>query len=87
MAAEFADEDPHRKVHRPPNPLDGYKLVELLVDADSRLIGTRARDVVWPAGAIPVAVIRGAGSIEDFQDTSLRLGDRVNLLAAEPPAT
>ena len=85
MAAEFGTEDPHDRAHQPTHPLDGYKLVELMVGPGSALIGARTRDVNWPIGAIPVAVIRSLRMIDDFQDAKLRLGDHVSLLTPGPP--
>ena len=83
-AAEFAAKDPHRQVHVPSTPLDGYEILEVTISEQTPASGRLLGDVAWPAGSKVVAVTEGDGLVAPRADVELRPGGRVVLLA---PAT
>lgn len=85
IAADFAVADPEREAHRPPDPLDGYRIVELTVDSGAAIQGARLEDVRWPAGAVLVGGSRGSRALDATAEITLEAGDRVVLLARAVP--
>jgi CIC family chloride channel protein len=65
----------------PPVPLDGYRVVELTVGESSLAAGARLGQVSWPAGTIPVSVLRDRSLKDPDPALTLIAGDRVSLLA------
>jgi hypothetical protein len=49
--------------------------------------GQRLGDVAWPAGAVPVTVLRAGRFRSAAPGIVLRAGDRVSVLAAAPRAS
>ncbi|MBV9819756.1 MAG: chloride channel protein [Solirubrobacterales bacterium] len=78
--AELGAPEPEH-AHRPPTPLQGHRVLEVIVDDRSPLRGTPADEVRWPRGAVVVGVNRGAQPLPDRAGVELRGGDRVILLA------
>ncbi|HTJ68103.1 MAG TPA: chloride channel protein [Actinospica sp.] len=66
-----------------PNPLTGYRVIEVLVGEDSRAIGKSLDAVDWPAGHIPVSVLHRRVLHEADPGLKLTVGDRVNLLVRQ----
>ena len=64
-----------------PNPLSGYRVLEVLVDEDSAAAGKPLSSIVWPDGHTPVSVMRHRDLREADPRLVLAVGDRVNLLA------
>jgi CIC family chloride channel protein len=66
-----------------PNPLTGYRVIEVLLDDRSPAVGKELGVVEWPPHHIPVSVLHRRVVRE--ADPALRLyaGDRVNLLVRE----
>ncbi len=83
-AAEFAVKDPHKQVHVPTTPLDGYEILEITISPQSPVGGRVLGEVAWPAGSTVVAVTEGDRLAAPRADIKLRPGGRVVLLA---PAT
>jgi CIC family chloride channel protein len=68
----------------PPAPLNGYQVIELTVTGASPAAGARLGAVAWPAGSMPVAVLRGHDHQSPDPALALRPGDRISLLAPAP---
>jgi CIC family chloride channel protein len=86
-AADFAVEDPESRAHTPTTPLRGYEIVELAIGPRSPALGRAVGEIAWPAGSHVVAVTDGREVVPVRNDTKLRAGERVILLApaASPP--
>jgi CIC family chloride channel protein len=67
----------------PPNPLPGYRIVEITLPDDSPAAGTRLSDVTWPAGYLPVSLLRNRHLRPPEPHLIMRPGDRIALLTAE----
>jgi CIC family chloride channel protein len=67
-----------------PNPLTGFRVIEVLLDDHSPAAGKNLGTIAWPPGHTPVSVLRHTSLRE--ADPSLRLsaGDRIHLLVREP---
>lgn len=63
-----------------PNPLNGFRVVEVCVDEHSPASGRLLGAVAWPAGHVPVSVLRGRVLQEPDPSLLLTPGDLVNLL-------
>jgi CIC family chloride channel protein len=63
-----------------PNPLTGYRVIEVLVGEDSHAVGKPLAAVDWPTGHIPVSVLHRRVLHEADPGLKLTAGDRVNLL-------
>lgn len=68
----------------PPNPLPGYRIIEITLPDDSPVAGTRLREVTWPPGYLPVSLLRNRHLRRPEPDIIMRPGDRIALLTAEP---
>lgn len=64
-----------------PNPLTGYRIVEIIVSEESPAAGRALGALAWPAGCIPVSVQHGHTLRDAEPGLTLAVGDRVNLLA------
>jgi CIC family chloride channel protein len=71
-------------VTEPPNPLPGYRVVEITLPDDSPAAGTRLSDVTWPPGYLPVSLLRNRHLRRPDPHVLLRPGDRIALLTPEP---
>jgi CIC family chloride channel protein len=69
----------------PPNPLPGYRIVEITLPDDSPAAGTMLSDVTWPAGYMPVSLLRNRHLRPPEPHLVMRPGDRIALLTAEAP--
>jgi CIC family chloride channel protein len=69
-----------------PNPLHGFRVVEVLLEDHSPAIGRPLGAIDWPAGHIPVSVLHQRVLREAAPGLILRAGDRVNLLTGRPEA-
>jgi len=85
VAADFAVEDLQSRAHTP--TMRGYKIVELAIGPRSPALGRPVGEIAWPAGSHVVAVTDGCEIVPVRNDTKLRAGERVILLApaASPP--
>ena len=66
-----------------PNPLTGYRVIEVLVDEHSPAAGTALGVMAWPAGHIPVSVLHHRVLHEADPSLELAAGDRINLLVRQ----
>ena len=83
-AAEFAVTEPHKQVHVPSTPLDGYQILELTISPEATVRGRRFGEVRWPTGCSVLAASEGHKLVAPRADIELRPGERIVLLA---PAT
>jgi CIC family chloride channel protein len=65
----------------PPEPLPGYRVLEISVGTGSRAAGKRLGAVDWPAASIPVCVLRGRVLRDPDPELILEPGDRISVLA------
>jgi CIC family chloride channel protein len=84
LAADWAHEDLESSLREPPAPVHGYQLAEITLDSTSPAAGRRIADVAWPAGSVPVTVLRGGRLRPTDPGTVLRTGDRISLLVPAP---
>jgi len=68
----------------PPAPLAGYQVLEVTVSPGSPTAGQRLASIRWPAGSIPVAVLRHRTLQDPDPGLALTAGDRVRVLV--PPS-
>jgi CIC family chloride channel protein len=66
-----------------PDPLNGYRVIEVLLGEDSHAIGKSLDAVAWPPGHIPVSVLHRRVLHEADPSLKLTSGDRVNLLVRQ----
>jgi hypothetical protein len=71
---------------QPPTPLHGYQVMEVTVMAGSPAAGQAIGHVAWPAGTIPVSLLRHRRLEEPDPVIVLAPGDRLSLLAPVGPA-
>jgi CIC family chloride channel protein len=67
-----------------PNPLPGYRIVEITLPDDSPAAGTKLGDLTWPAGYQPVSLLRNRHLRAPDPHLVVRPGDRIALLTPEP---
>jgi CIC family chloride channel protein len=79
-AEELAVERVAQHLRQPHTPLDGYRLVTLVVPSIEST-GLRAADIDWPPGALAVAARRGGIGFTVHDRTELHDGDLVTILA------
>ena len=80
-AAEFAVKEPHKQVHVPTTPLDGYEILEITISPQAPACGRRLSEMRWPAGSSVLAASEGHKLIAADADIELRPGQRIVLLA------
>ncbi len=80
-AAEFAVKEPHKQVHIPTTPLDGYEILEITISPQATACGRRLGEVRWPAGSSVLAASEGHKLIAADADIELLPGQRIVLLA------
>jgi chloride channel protein, CIC family len=68
----------------PPDPLPGYQVAEVTVGAGKPAAGEPLGSIEWPAGSIPVSVLRHRILREPDPGLRLMAGDRVSLLVPAP---
>jgi len=81
VAADFGADDPSVLAHRSSAPLTGYEMVEITIDADSAADGRRVDEIAWPPDCLVVAVTDDHGLVALGDDTILKVGERVIVLA------
>jgi CIC family chloride channel protein len=69
---------------QPPDPLDGYQILEITISAGSPANGQTLGETTWPPGWIPVTILDNHTLRDPDPRITLASGDRVNLLAPEP---
>jgi len=79
-AADTGQETPDAAAAQPPNPLPGYRIVEITLADDSPAAGTRLGDVSWPPGYVPVSLLRDRNLRRPDPRTVIHPGDRIALL-------
>ena len=67
----------------PPNPLPGYRIVEITLPDDSPAAGTRLSNTTWPPGSMPVSLLRDRHLHRPDPHLVLRPRDRIALLTPE----
>ena len=67
-----------------PNPLPGYRIVEITLPDDSPAAGSRLGEVTWPTGYQPVSLLRNRHLRAPDPHLVIRPGDRIALLTPEP---
>jgi chloride channel protein, CIC family len=80
-AVSSAAPGPQATAPQPPNPLAGYQVREITLSADSPAAGQALGAIAWPAGSIPVSVLRDRTLQEPDPALTLTTGDRVSLLS------
>ena len=65
----------------PPTPLRGYQVLEVTVSPGSPAAGMRLGSISWPAGSIPVSVLRHRRLRDPRPGVILAAGDRISVLA------
>ena len=68
----------------PPDPLHGYQVLEVTLAPDSPAAGRPLGSIPWPAGSIPVSVLRDRSLTDPDPGLTLNAGDRVSLLTPAP---
>jgi CIC family chloride channel protein len=71
----------------PPDPLPGYRIVEITLPDDSSAAGTELGDITWPPGYLPVSLLRNRHLRPPEPHLVMRPGDRIALLTPEPSCT
>lgn len=80
-AADWDHDSPASTAGAPPNPLPGYRVIEITIADGSAAAGTRLGDITWPPDWVPVSLLRNRSLRQPDPKTVLDAGDRVNLLA------
>ena len=89
MAPEQGTTDRQAPGHgeeKAPTPLASYRIVELSVTPGTTADGARIDSLPWPAGSVPVSVLRARRYRDAEPGLILRSGDRISLLAPTPKA-
>src|SRR5882757_3024610 len=81
LAAEWASPDSGPARREPPDPLDGYQLLEITIAPGSPAAGHALREATWPPGSTPVSVRDNHALRDPDPAITLNPGDRVSLLA------
>ena len=79
-AAEFAVNEPHKQVHVPTMPLNGYEILEITISPQATACGRRLGELRWPTGSSVLAASEGHKLIAPGADIELRPGERIVLL-------
>lgn len=88
VAADIGARDPERAAHQSSAPLQGYEIVDLSITPDSSAAGRRIGEVLWPRGAIVVAITDAGEVTPALLTTTIHAGERVVVLApASSPHT
>ena len=65
----------------PPTPLPGYQVLEVTISPGSPAAGMRLASIRWPAGSIPVSLLRHRKLQDARPGVILAAGDRISVLA------
>jgi CIC family chloride channel protein len=84
LAADWGHGDLESSLREPPSPLPGYRVAEITVAGGSPASGQRLGGVAWPAGSVPVTVLRAGRLRPADPGIVLHAGDRVSLLTPAP---
>ena len=84
LSAEWGNPHAPGQLHTPSFPLEGYRLFEVPITADSTLAGHRVYGVELPPGAIAAAITAGRRTVVARDDTVLQAGDRLHVLVLDP---
>ncbi len=84
LSAEWATPHPDGTDHDPRTQLEGYQVVEFTVADDSAGAGRKVADVGWPPAHLPVALIRNRQLDDIKPGTTLKPGDRIDVLVPHP---
>jgi CIC family chloride channel protein len=68
-----------------PDPLHGYRVLEVTLAPDSPAAGRPIGAIPWPVGSIPVSVLRDRSLTDPDPALTLQAGDRVSLLTPGRP--
>lgn len=60
--------------------LQGYRIVDIVLNVEGPPVGSRLRDVAWPEGSVALGLRREGASLDVGGETVLRKGDRLSLL-------
>jgi CIC family chloride channel protein len=85
LTADFGADDPSLVAHQSSTPLTGYEIVEITIGPHSPALGERVDEIPGPPGCLAVTVIEPDASVTSHNDTILRDGKRVLLLAPVGP--
>jgi chloride channel protein, CIC family len=85
-AAQAQPHGPQDDLREAPTPLRGYQILEITVPAGSPAAGQTLGSTSWPPGWIPVSVLDNHTLRDPDPGITLAPGDRINLLAREPPS-
>jgi chloride channel protein, CIC family len=83
--APGADHDRESAAAQPPNPLPGYRVLEITLPDDSPSVGSKLSDITWPSGYTPVSLLRNRHLRSPDPHLIMRPGDRIALLTQPPP--
>jgi CIC family chloride channel protein len=83
LAGETAEPGEAAVTARPPNPLPGYRIVEVTVPHDSPAAGAKLSDVSWPTGYLPVSLLHNRSLRRPDPHLVVRPGDRIALLTRD----
>jgi CIC family chloride channel protein len=86
LAADWGHEDLESSLREPPSPLPGYRVAEITIADGSPASGLRLGEVAWPAGSVPVTVLRAGRLRPAGPGIALGAGDRISVLIPAPPA-
>ncbi|HEY2701964.1 MAG TPA: chloride channel protein [Pseudonocardiaceae bacterium] len=86
-AAEWADPHAGTTGHDPHAEVPGYRIVERTLDENSAAAGRTLGALGWPAGHLPVSVLRDRRLIDADPEVRLAAGDRVSFLEPDRAAT
>ena len=71
----------------PPTPLPGYQVLEVTISSGSPAAGMRLASIRWPAGSIPVSLLRHRKLQDARPGVILAAGDRISVLARTPASS
>jgi CIC family chloride channel protein len=86
LTADWGLQDLEPPLREPSSPLPGYQVTEITITTGSPASGQRLGDVAWPAGTVPVTVLRTGQLRAAGPGIVLRAGDRIAMLATAPRA-
>ncbi|MGE5285906.1 MAG: chloride channel protein [Micromonosporaceae bacterium] len=84
LAADWAMQDPRSTLREPPTPLRGYAILEITIQDGAAAAGQALGALSWPGGWKPVSVLHNRTMRDPDPQTTLRVGDRIILLARQP---
>ncbi len=85
LAAQFAVADAASHLHVPSDPLEGYRIAEVVVRPDAPALGQRIGDLPLPPGCMVVAATDHHEIVAPRPDIELRAGERLVLLVPDEP--